>query len=57
MGGLSGGGAKGIRHGRHLTLPKANKPLANYWLTLMQPAGVDVAKFSHRTGIIPELRG
>lgn len=52
---LSGGGAKGISHGRNLILPKQDTPLANYWLTIMQQAGVDVQKFSHSNGIIPEL--
>ena len=52
---LSGGGAKQIPHGRHIMLPKADTPLANYWLTLMQQAGVKQNQFSHSTGIIPEL--
>lgn len=52
---LSGGGAKQIKHGRHLLLPKKDTPLANYWLTIMQQAGMDIDKFSHSTGIIPEL--
>jgi len=52
---LSGGGAKGIRHGRHVVLPKADTPLANYWLTLMQQAGMKIDRFSHSTGIVPEL--
>lgn len=52
---LSGGGAKGIRHGRHVVLPKADTPLANYWLTLMQQAGMKIDRFSHSTGTVPEL--
>lgn len=52
---LSGGGAKDISLGRHLALPKKDTPLANYWLTLMQQAGVPAEKFSHSTGILPEL--
>jgi hypothetical protein len=52
---LSGGAAKGIKHGRHMVLPKEDTPLANYWLTLMQQADVPVEAFSHSTGIIPEL--
>ncbi len=52
---LTGGGAKEIKHGRHIVLPQEDTPLANYWLTLMQQAGVPVDHFSHSTGIIPEL--
>ena len=52
---LSDGGAPGIKHGRHIILPKEDTPLANYWLTLMQQAGVETESFSHSTGIVPEL--
>ena len=52
---LSGGGAKNIKHGSHLILPEEDTPLANYWLTLMQEAGMEIDTFSHSTGIIPEL--
>jgi len=52
---LSGGGAKDIKHGRHIVLPEQNTPLQNYWLTLMQQAGMKRDKFTHSTGIIPEL--
>ena len=52
---LSGGGAKGIKHGRHIVLPEQNTPLANYWLTLMQQAGLPIDQFSHSTGNLPEL--
>jgi len=52
---LTGGGAKDIEHGQHLVLPKANTPLANYWLTLMQQAGMEIDSFSHSTGIVPEF--
>ena len=52
---LSGGGAKDIKHGRHLVLPKKDTPLANYWLTIMQQAGLKTDKFAHSTGTIPEL--
>lgn len=54
---LSGGGAKNIRHGSHIMLPEEDTPLANYWLTLMQQAGVELDRFSHSTGIVPELLG
>lgn len=52
---LSGGGAKDIKHGRHIILPKQDTPLANYWLTLMQQGGIKAESFSHSTGILPEL--
>ena len=52
---VSGGGAKDIKHGRHVVLPEKDTPLANYWLTLMQQAGVPVDAFSHSEGIVPEL--
>ena len=52
---LSGGGAAQIRHGRHVMLPEEDTPLANYWLTLMQQAGLPLEQFSHSTGIVPEL--
>lgn len=52
---LSGGGAEGIEHGRHIILPEEDTPLANYWLTLMQQAGMQIDSFSHSTGIVPEL--
>ena len=54
---LSGGGAKDIQLGQHVILPGKDRPLANYWLTLMQQAGVEVDQFSHSTGVIPELLG
>ena len=52
---LSGGGADRIRHGRHIVLPKENTSLANYWLTLLQQAGVDTPKFHYSDGEISEL--
>ncbi len=54
---LTGGGADDIKHGSHIVLPKKDTPLANYWLTLMQQAGVPIESFSHSTGIIKELVG
>lgn len=52
---LSGGGTDGIQHGRHIILPEEDTPLANYWLTVMQQAGMQIDSFSHSTGIVPEL--
>lgn len=52
---VSGGGASGLQHGRHVILPKQNTPLANYWLTLLQQGGVPVERFSHSTGTVSEI--
>ena len=52
---LSGGGAERIKHGRHIHLPKEDTSLANYWLTLLQQAGVEIPKFHYSTGIVSEL--
>lgn len=52
---ITGGGAKNIKHGRHIVLPKKDTPLANYWLTLLQESGIKTDKFSHSTGTLPEL--
>ena len=52
---LAGGGGRDIQHGRHIVLPEEDTPLANYWLTLMQQAGLELDQFSHSTGTIPEL--
>ncbi|MDA7888423.1 DUF1552 domain-containing protein [Akkermansiaceae bacterium] len=52
---VTGGGAENIKHGRNIILPKQDTPLANYWLTLMQQADINVDAFSHSTGILPEL--
>lgn len=54
---LSGGAAKGIKKGEHIILPEKDTPLANYWLTLMKQAGIEIESFSHSTGTIPELLG
>ncbi|MGB0992686.1 MAG: hypothetical protein ACPG32_09480, partial [Akkermansiaceae bacterium] len=54
---VSGGGAKDIQHGSHIILPEQDTPLANYWLTLMQQAGIKTDQFSHSTGALPELIG
>lgn len=54
---LSGGGAERIRHGRHIVLPPADTSLANYWLTLLQQAGVETPKFHYSSGEVTELLG
>jgi len=52
---ITGGGAKGIKHGSHIVLPEKDTPLANYWLTLMQQADIKIDKFSHSTGNLPQI--
>jgi hypothetical protein len=52
---LSGGGAPRIKHGRHLVLPKEDTSLANYWLTLLQQAGVETPSFHYSSGEVTEL--
>jgi hypothetical protein len=52
---LSGGGADRIKHGRHIILPKEDTSLANYWLTLLQQAGVETPNFHYSDGEVSEL--
>lgn len=52
---LSGGGAEGIKRGRHIVLPQKNTSLANYWLTLLHQAGVDTPNFHYSSEIVSEL--
>jgi hypothetical protein len=52
---LSGGGADRIKHGRHIILPEEDTSLANYWLTLLQQAGVETPKLHYSSGIVSEL--
>ena len=52
---LSGGGTERIKHGRHIILPKENTSLANYWLTLLQQAGIDTPQFHYSTDAVTEL--
>lgn len=52
---LSGGGAPRIKHGRHIILPKTDTSLANYWLTLLQEAGVQTPSFNYSNNIVSEL--
>jgi hypothetical protein len=49
------GGAAKLRRGEHIVLPKEDTPLSNYWLTLMQSAGVTLDRFSHSTGTLSEI--
>lgn len=52
---FTGGAAQGLRKGEHVVLKKADTPLANYWLTLMQSVGVPIDRFSHSTGTLGEM--
>lgn len=52
---VTGGGAKRIKHGSNIVLPERDTPLANYWLTLMQEADINIDSFSHSTGNLPEI--
>ena len=52
---FAGGGGAKLRKGEHIILPEEDTPLANYWLTLMQQAGVPVEQFSHSTASLNEL--
>lgn len=51
---LTGGGAKNIKHGRHVMLPKLT-PLSNLWLTLLTEAGVEVEQFGDSKGVLTEI--
>ena len=51
----TGGAGKKLRRGEHIMLPHQDTPLANYWLTLTQQAGVHLERFSHSTGTLDEL--
>ena len=51
---LSGGGAQNIKHGRHIVLRELT-PLSNYWLSILQEAGVEVTQFNDSTGPLTEL--
>ena len=43
---LTGGGFKGLKHGRHRVASKENTPLANLWTTMLQDAGAPVELFA-----------
>ena len=51
----AGGTAANLKKGEHIMLPEEDTPLANYWLTLMQQAGVPLEQFSHSTGTLGEI--
>ena len=43
---LTGGGFKGLKHGRHRVASKENTPLANLWTTMLQDAGAPIERFA-----------
>lgn len=43
---LTGGGFKGLKHGKHRHAAKENTPLANLWTTMLQDAGAPVDRFA-----------
>jgi len=47
----AGGAATNLKYGEHIVLQKKDTPLANYWLTLVQQAGVPLDRFSHRVRV------
>jgi len=53
---LTGGGAKNIKHGRHITLREMT-PMSNYWLTILQESGIRVNQFNDSTAPLTELLG
>ena len=51
----AGGASKSLKRGEHIVLPERDTPLTNYWLTLMQSAGVPLDQFSNSTGTLSEI--
>jgi len=51
---LSGGGATQLKHGRHIVLPELTN-MSNYWLTILQQAGVEIKQFNDSTGVVSEM--
>jgi hypothetical protein len=51
----TGGATANLKKGEHIILPEEDTPLANYWLTLMNAAGISLEQFSHSTGKLREL--
>jgi len=53
---LSGGGTTNLKHGSHIMLPELTN-MSNYWLTILQEAGVGIKQFNDSNGTISELLG
>ena len=51
----TGGAVANLKYGEHIVLPQKDTPLSNYWLTLVQHAGIPLDQFSHSTGSLSEL--
>ena len=52
---ITGNGAKDIKHGRHVVLPKEDTPLANLWLTLLQQANIPVKDFGGNSSPLSQV--
>lgn len=51
---LTGGGSTALNHGRHIILPELTN-MSNYWLTILQQAGLELNQFNDSTRSISEL--
>jgi len=51
---LSGGSNTNLKHGNHIVLPELTN-MSNYWLTIMQQAGMDINQFNDSTGVVSEM--
>ena len=54
---LTGGGFKGLEHGRHLSAAEENTPLANLWTTMLQDAGAPVDRFADASATASSIWG
>ena len=51
---LTGGGGNNIEHGSHIMLRELT-PMSNYWLTILQEAGLEINQFNDSSGRLTEL--
>ena len=54
---LTGGGFKGLKHGKHRLAAKKNTPLANLWTTMLQDAGAPVDRFADANATASSIWG
>lgn len=52
---ITGGGFNGLQHGQHREAPKEDTPLANFWTTMLQDAGIHVDRFADADGTASSL--
>ena len=50
-----GGGAFGLKHGKHLLYESTKMPLANLWVTMMRQSGIEFESFADSTGVIDDM--